>query len=97
MFWIDFRNHTDNNSALGEVDKKRERQRNFVSAKTGFYGVILLVIGYGMWLTVYASELDDGTKAYILSLYYDVVNCIINPFAVLFSSPVVARKLKKKF
>ena len=40
------RSHTEHNSALTEVDRKKERKRNFVSAKTGFITVFELVFSY---------------------------------------------------
>ena len=44
--WKYLRRNTENNVALKEVDKKKERKRNFVSAKNGIRTAVALVISY---------------------------------------------------
>ena len=44
--WKYLRGQTERNKSLKEVDKKKERKRNFVSAKNGIRTAIALIIAY---------------------------------------------------
>ena len=50
------RSHTEHNTALTEVDRKKERKRNFVSAKTGFLTCLELVFSYFFFSVFYAFK-----------------------------------------
>ena len=42
-----------------------------------------------------STEIDTGTKAYIIAVYSDLYPCVINPAAVVYCSPSIRSKLKK--
>ena len=55
------RSHTEHNSALTEVDRKKERKRNFVSAKTGFITVFELVFSYFFFGIFYGFKVTTNS------------------------------------
>ena len=113
FLYLYLKTQTENNIALKEADRKRDRKRNFVPAKTGFIAAIQVLgklvdcltrlkfdMSYVVSTVVYATiypmrSMDNGTKAYILSIYNDIYPCVINPLAVLFGAPTVRRKINK--
>ena len=80
-----------------ENDRKRDRKRNLVPAKTGLYILILMVIYTIIPSVLYISFSDLGTRAYILSLAFDFLSCIIVPGLVVFQAPLIRRKINKVF
>ena len=52
------RTQTELNKALTEVDRKKERKRNFVSAKTGFLTCLELVFSYFFFSIFYAFKVS---------------------------------------
>ena len=54
--WIYLRGHTENNMALKEVDKKKERKRNFVPAKNGIRTAMALIFSYFYHSIFYGFE-----------------------------------------
>lgn len=80
-----------------EYDRKRDRKRNLVPAKTGIYILILMVIYTIISSVLYISFSDLGTRAYILSLAFDFLSCIIVPGLVVFQAPLIKRKMNKIF
>lgn len=82
----------------------RDRKRNFVSARTGFAGVILTFVGifyvyfmynFEYWTFDSFGSLDSSTKAYLIALYADGLDCIIHPCVLLSGAPSVRKALKK--
>ena len=80
-----------------EYDKKRDRKRNLVPAKTGIYILILLVIYTIISCVSYISFSDLGTRAYFMSLAFDILSCIIAPGLIVFQAPSIRRKMNKTF
>ena len=80
-----------------EYDRKRDRKRNLVPAKTGIYILILMIIYTIISYVLYISFSDLGTRAYILSLAFDFLSCIIVPGLVVFQAPLIKRKMNKIF
>jgi len=94
----------ERNIAKKESDVIRDRKRNFVSARTGFAGVILTFVGifyvyfmynFEYWTFDSFGSLDSSTKAYLIALYADGLDCIIHPCVLLSGAPSVRKALKK--
>ena len=81
----------------------RDRKRNFVTARTGFVGVCLVIVGTIIFYFIYNFEfwtfemysLDSSTKAYLIAVYSDVLDCIVNPCVLLIGSPSVRNAIHK--
>ena len=78
-----------------ESDIKRDRKRNLVPAKTGIYILILMVVYTIISCILYISFSDIGTRAYIMSLAFDILSCIIVPGLIVFQAPSIRRKMNK--
>ena len=72
--WIYLRGHTENNMALKEVDKKKERKRNFVPAKNGIRTAMALIFSYFYHSIFYGFEVnfnsDDNEKLHYISVIF---------------------------
>ena len=81
----------------------RDRKRNFVTARTGMFAVFVMFLSTIVFNVVYNFEywtsnaytLDSSTKAWIISLYGMVFNCIINPCVLLVNAPIVQNAIHK--
>ena len=81
----------------------RDRKRNFVSARTGFVGVIITFISTTFIHFIYNFEywtfqtysLDSSTKAYLIAVYADSLDCVIHPCVLLAGAPSVRNAIKK--
>ena len=54
---------------------------------------ILNVTGYSL-SSITNLTMDNGTKAYILHFYNDLVLCVILPLVTLYSAPTVRKSLE---
>ena len=83
-----------------ELHRKKDRQRNLVSAKTG---ILILIMGFINTIVYYAAygmtsqTLDLYTRSYYLAFFVDLYPCFISPMIVLFKAPVIRRKINKSF
>ena len=91
----------ENNSALSTADRKKDRKKNLIPAKTGTYSVILMVFTvilytflYGL-STKFGVKLDTGTKALLIAVYNDFVTEIVNPCIIMWGAPTIKRKIMK--
>lgn len=57
------KSQTENNTSLTGVDKKKERKRNFTSAKTG------IISGFVMVITVFVYSISYGLKVFLIQQY----------------------------
>ena len=80
-----------------ESDIKRDRKRNLVPAKTGIYVLILLIIYTIIPSVLYIPFSDLGSRAYFMSLAFDILSCIIFPIIIVFQAPLIRRKINKTF
>ena len=78
-----------------ESDIKRDRKRNLVPAKTGIYVLILLIIYTIIPSVLYIPFSDLGSRAYFMSLAFDILSCIICPIIIVFQAPLIRRKINK--
>ena len=66
-------------------------------------GVCLVIVGTIIFYFIYNFEfwtfemysLDSSTKAYLIAVYSDVLDCIINPCVLLIGSPSVRNAIHK--
>ena len=91
-------NETKNNSAISEVDRKKDRKRNLVPASIGMivfvfhgFGVMLYMITY----TYNSKNFDSATRAFLNAAYSDCIQCVISPGIIIFGSTEARRKFKE--
>ena len=95
------KNKTETSTATNEADKKKERKRNFVPAKTGFISLVALVLGTLIYNFIYNysaftnRKMDSGTRGFIINAWNDFFDWILSPCALLYGTASTRRKLKK--
>ena len=89
-------NMTENNKAIKETDKKKDRKRNFIPAQASIACAVVMVISYIVYALLYTIQdtFDAATKAFILSSYADSIPCIIGPGILILGAPAIRRKFK---
>ena len=88
---------TQTNTAIREVDKKKNRKRNLIPANTRLYVVFWLSVTIFLAAYIYESEkLDSGTWAFLTNTYVDANHCISSPLIIFFGSKD-AQKLFSQF
>ena len=89
-------NITKNTIARSEVDKKKDRKRNFVPA---YIGMIIITWSVSYFFLVMVNYriiyLDCGTRAFINAVYGDFSHCIIAPLIMIKGSNEISRKVSK--
>ena len=101
------------NTAIKDIDVKKNRQRNIIPAKVGILNAIGLIVTYIFYIIIYSIpngrliNLDTGTRSvifvtckimfylirsYILTVFHDLLPCIICPGVVIFNSPMIKSK-----
>ena len=86
---------TENNKAIKETDKKKDRKRNFIPARASIMCAVVMVISYIMFALLYSiQDLDAATRAFLLCTYADCVPCIIGPGILILGAPAIRRKFK---
>ena len=81
----------------------RDRKRNFATARSGFIGVCVLMLGSVIFHLIYNLEswtfesysLDSGTKAFLISVCADILDCVVNPCVLLSGAPTVRQAVHK--
>ena len=87
---------SENNTAVAEVDKKKDRKRNFVPAKTGILVFGIYILSMGVFLTTYgykSEKLDSATRAFVNAAYSDFHHCISSPLIILLGSKDAKNKI----
>ena len=86
-----------------EADRKKERQRNLIPAKTGiivmmmtFITTLIYYAAYG-WGRNSTHKLDAYTRSWILAFSEVFYPCLMSPLLVVFEAPVIRRKINKIF
>ena len=84
-----------------ESDRKKDRQRNLIAAKTG---IIVMMMSSITTLIYYAAygwsmslKLDAYTRSWILAFSDAFYPCFASPLIVVFEAPVIRRKINKTF
>ena len=99
------KSQTENNKALTPVDKKKERKRNFVSAKSGIICGFVLVISSFLYSIFYGVKVFTWTEYFLLLIWFFALfenqlnlNCgtkaliisLYNDFIICIISPIAA-------
>ena len=90
---------TENNSALNEVDRKKDRKRNFIPASIGM--TVFVVYGFSLMLFMFtytynSKNFDSATRAFLNAALTDCMHCIVTPGFIIYGS-TDARRLFKEF
>ena len=94
-----FRTQEKNTSVniKSDFDRRKDRKRNLVPAKTGFI-ILILSLFYSVIFSVgYRAFDDSGTKNYFVSVFQDLHTCIVAPGILVFQAPTIQRKIQKIF
>ena len=86
---------TDTNVSIKEVNKKKERKRNFIPAKLGMALVFSSFIALLVFLFTYNLELesfDSATRAFINAAFSDFFHCISSPGLIIYGFIGTRRK-----
>ena len=75
--------------ALKEIDKKKNRKRNLISANVGVFTLYFMCVYGSIQMVLYTIPIDLGTRQFIVSLIADLGMCIITPTIVLYNAPVI--------
>ena len=89
---------TENNSALTEVDRKKDRKRNLVPARLGLVLIFFYFITVMLFMVTYTYKLDSfdsATRAFLNNAQTDLHICIFHPIIMLWGSKDARNKLKK--
>ena len=93
-------NITEKTSARSEVDKKKDRKRNFVSARIGVIIVSFSIVYFFAVMANYTisfKHLDNGARAFLNAIFVDFSHCLIAPFIMVKGSDAIKRKISKVF
>ena len=85
-----------NNTAVTEVDKKKDRKKNLVPAKTGLLVFGIYILSTVVFSTTYgykSEKLDSATRAFINAAYCDFLHCISSPLIILLGSTDAKKKI----
>ena len=75
--------------ALKEIDKKKNRKRNLISANVGVFTLYFMCVYGSIQMVLYTIHVDLGTRQFIVSLIADLGLCIITPAIVLYNAPTI--------
>ena len=79
---------------LHNLDVKKERRRNLIPAKIGFYSIMIFVFfGFLNGLAHSIPFLDNGTRALYSAIFNDAYYCVLAPALVLYGVPSLRRNL----
>ena len=86
-----------------ESHRKKDRQRNLVTAKSGILKLVMAFFAIPMYYAAYgltsssSQNLDVYTRSYYLGFLNDLFPCLISPLIVVFEATVIRRKIIKSF
>ena len=96
--------NTSGGRIKSESHRKKDRQRNLVTAKSGILKFIMASLAIPLYYTAYglnssltSENLDVYTRSYYLGFVNDLFPCLISPVIVVFEAPVIRRKINKSF
>ena len=96
--------NTSGGRIKSESHRKKDRQRNLVTAKSGILKLIMAALAIPMYYTAYgltssmtSEKLDVYTRSYYLGFVNDLFPCLISPVLVVFEAPVIRRKINNSF
>ena len=96
--------NTSGGRIKSESHRKKDRQRNLVTAKSGifklvmaFFAILMYYTAYGLTSSLTSEKLDVYTRSYYLGFVNDLFPCLISPVIVVFEAPVIRRKIIKSF
>ena len=96
--------NTSGGRIKSESHRKKDRQRNLVTAKSGILKLIMAALAIPMYYTAYgltssmtSEKLDVYTRSYYLGFVNDLFPCLISPVLVVFEAPVIRRKISNSF
>ena len=75
--------------ALKEIDKKKNRKRNLISANVGVFTLYFMCVYGSIQLVLYTIPINLGMRQFIVSLIADLGLCIITPAIVLYNAPII--------
>ena len=79
---------------LNNLDVKKERRRNLIPAKIGFYSIMIFVFfGFLNGLAHSVPFLDNGTRALYSAIFNDAYYCVLAPALILYGVPSLRRNL----
>ena len=87
---------TATSTARTEMDRKKDRKRNLVPAKTGIINLAIYVISVTFFFITYSHKsatLDSATRAFILAAYSDFFHCIVAPVIIISGSSEARKKV----
>ena len=79
-----------------EINRKKDRQRNLLPAKTGILILIMAFLATFINMVLFgmsSQNFDVYTRSYYLGLVNDLLPCLISPMIVVFEAPVIRRKI----
>ena len=83
-----------------ELDRKKDRQRNLLPAKTGIMILLLTILASIIYAVLYgmtSQNFDVYTRSYYLGFVNDLFPCFISPMKVVFEAPVIRRQINNFF
>ena len=89
---------TKENMALNARDKKKEKKRNLIPAKTGMIYIAAYIFTFTFFMFTFSYEsasLDSATRAFLNAVYGDFVQCICNPAIIIYWSSDARKRFKK--
>lgn len=84
-----------------EADRKKDRQRNLIPARSGISVMMMTIITTLIYYTAYgwgmSVKLDAYTRSWFLAFSEVFYPCFFGPLIVVFEAPVIRRKINKTF
>ena len=89
---------TENNSALNEVNRKKDRKRNLVPARLGstlIFFYMLTVLLFTVTYSYHSDSFDRATRAFLNNVSTDLHLCICHPAIMVWGSKDARKKVKE--
>ena len=80
------------------VDTKKNRKRNLLPAHIGMFVLSMLMSYIAVMIFSYtfqSTKLDSATRAFLNAVFFDVVQCVLCPIIMLYSSVPARQSLKE--
>ena len=74
------------------------RHRNFLPAKIGIWSSIVFIITPLYYAIIYQlptitnTQVNSGSRAYMISIYMDIFDCLLKPLVVILGAPSIKIK-----
>ena len=77
---------------IRNLDQKKERRRNLIPAKIGFYSIGILVFFCFLNGLAYSIPLlDNESRALVTAIFNDAYYCMLGPALILYGVPSLRR------